>query len=75
MVEAGTAAIAIASAMTIATFILLFLAYRNAVRRGATRQEKNYMLIGMVAALVICFGFWSVFAIMAIWFVVNIMGF
>lgn len=74
MVDAGVAALSIATFFTVCTTILFIAAYRNAVRRGAGRQERVYMLIGMAAAIPFCFGFWSVIAIFSIWFATNVVG-
>ena len=74
MVDAGVAALSIATFFTVCTIIILVMAYRHAVRRGAGRQERFYMFIGMAVAIPFCFGFWSVIAIFSIWFATNIVG-
>lgn len=74
MVDAGVAALAIASFLTLGALMFCIAAYRNAVRRGATREHKVYMIVGMAIAIPFCFGFWSVIAIFSIWFTTNIMG-
>lgn len=74
MVDAGVAALSIATFFTVCTLALCIAAYRSAVKRGATRQERGLMLIGMGFAIPFCFGFWSVIAIFSIWFATNIVG-
>lgn len=74
MVDAGVAALSIATFFSVCTLLIFIAAYRNAVRRGAGRQERVYMLIGMIFAIPFCFGFWSVIAIFSIWFATNVVG-
>jgi len=75
VVDAGTAAFAIAGFFTFLSLLIFIVAIKSAVNRGADRKEVKFMLIGMAAAIPICFLVWALVAMFSIWFTVNVMGF